>query len=449
MNVRPSTHTLTLTVTMLLAVSSAVCATEPPAWKDAQRLLESGNAAEALELLLLEESSLIGKPDYDYLLAKAYLANGDWQLALFALERVLILKPDHAAARLMAARIHAEQGISDWAARELSQLSRESLVPRMRREMDTISALIAAPPATVPKRLRYRASISGGFGYDSNVTYGPDADSLWIPSQASISDLGDSSAEDDLYLLLAGNGQFEYSLNSDTALTGSVGISRKLNQERGDVNEDYLNLALGISQKVGKDILGIKGLFESYWVDDDVYRWYWGMQADWRHPLKDGSWLSGIAQYAEYTYPDDASYDAARTVAGLYHWKPFSINGQDASVRYGFHFGNMDAANSDSEYTGYNLWGARLDLTYQPTSTLTLAAGVVFEQRDHKNQDVLYETGREDNQWTATLSATYALDKKWNLIASAGYSDNGSNLALYDYDRTVVQLTLKREFGNE
>src|SRR5258708_10198112 len=62
----------------------------------ARRLLQEKNPQAAYQLLQPLESQRAGDPEYDYLLGIAALDSGQRERAVFALERVLALNPNHA-----------------------------------------------------------------------------------------------------------------------------------------------------------------------------------------------------------------------------------------------------------------------------------------------------------------------------------------------------------------
>ena len=65
------------------------------------------NPRAALQALQAEQETRAGDPDYDYLLGVAALEAGELQLALDALERVVLNRPDYAGAWLDLAIVHA------------------------------------------------------------------------------------------------------------------------------------------------------------------------------------------------------------------------------------------------------------------------------------------------------------------------------------------------------
>src|SRR2546425_555431 len=76
----------------------------------ARLLLQEKNPQAAYRLLEPLESQRAGDPEYDYLLGIAALDSGERERAVFALERVLAVNPNHAQARAEIARAYFEMG---------------------------------------------------------------------------------------------------------------------------------------------------------------------------------------------------------------------------------------------------------------------------------------------------------------------------------------------------
>src|SRR5258706_205275 len=75
----------------------------------ARRLLQEKNPQAAYQLLQPLESQRAGDPEYDYLLGIAALDSGERERAVFALERVLAVNPNHAQARAEIARARSPE----------------------------------------------------------------------------------------------------------------------------------------------------------------------------------------------------------------------------------------------------------------------------------------------------------------------------------------------------
>ncbi len=78
--------------------------------KEAADLIENGKASKAFELLAPLESKLAGSVDFDYLLGIAALESGNPAVATLAFERLLLIRPEFAGARIDLGRAYFKMG---------------------------------------------------------------------------------------------------------------------------------------------------------------------------------------------------------------------------------------------------------------------------------------------------------------------------------------------------
>ena len=91
---------------MFCVPASAAEQATPADLTQAEALVREGRAAAAYALLQPKEADSAGDPDFDYWLGISALESGRPDKASIALERVLIVNPDFAAARLDLARAY-------------------------------------------------------------------------------------------------------------------------------------------------------------------------------------------------------------------------------------------------------------------------------------------------------------------------------------------------------
>ena len=172
-----STHRRLNSFVVLLALSSAAAADSVT--QQARELLNNQQAASAYELLAPRGEERAGEPDFDYLLGIAALDSGRPGQAVFALERVLAVRPDDALARAEIARAYFALSEYQTSRQEFENAKGNSEVPATARTtMDKYLALI-------DRAQRGSQRVSGyiGFstGYDSNVNSGTDETTVAIP----------------------------------------------------------------------------------------------------------------------------------------------------------------------------------------------------------------------------------------------------------------------------
>ena len=113
----------------MLAAFVPIAAAQDATLVQAKQLMDKRDAAGAYKLLKPLEDERAGQPDFDYLLGIAALDVGRNTEAVFALERVLAVNPDHVQARAEIARAYSQLGEMETARREFETLRKQPMPP--------------------------------------------------------------------------------------------------------------------------------------------------------------------------------------------------------------------------------------------------------------------------------------------------------------------------------
>ncbi len=444
--------TLVAALTGLLFLAAPLWANTDETLDEVQRLLEKDDTGIALEKLLAMEEHRAGEPAFDLLLGRAFFKTGDWSRAQFSFERVLIVEESNRTARLAMATLFMHRQATDLVERELAILSRQELTPGERREMAALEEwlLRQRPSSGGEQRTRINGFVQLSLGHDSNVTYGPDADSLLIPgySTTTVTSLGDASEDDDALALLSAGVTFRRPLANDAGFQGGISLSHNLHRQRNDVDEGYGNLHLGLYRNVGKHVFTLTALGQLYGVDDTIYRHHWGAQINWQHPTAaSNGWWNGYVHFLRYTYPDDPEDNADRVAGGLTLSQAVGPKKNPTRFQFGLYGGLEEERSAGYDFVGYHFTGGTWEMIHPLSTDLDLLAGIGVEGRRHNSDENLYYETRRDIQSSFNLSLDYGFAENWHFIPSIHYTRNDSNLDLYEYDRLVAGVTSKWEFG--
>ncbi|MBF0339604.1 MAG: hypothetical protein HQL95_01405 [Magnetococcales bacterium] len=415
-------------------------------------LLKHGQAENALPLLLTLEEQQAGETAYDVLLGWALLESGQTEAASFALERVLMADRHHGLAHLLTACLQERRGNLEKA-RQHFELAPKTGLPAVRHcALERLQDKLHAPAeisATGSRGTRFSGYLQLGVGYDTNVTSGPAAQSLGIPalSLTSATALGASSRSGDWVTLLTGNGAFQTPLTNDSDLMGTLVMSQGVYASHSALEETYATGQLGMAHRTGADTLTLFGIGQAYLVDQEMMRSYWGGMTSWQHALNPLSTLNSYLQYQNFTYPDYPTYGTRRLVGGIMHSVGFS--GSDVNLYYGSHVGKESAKDDMAPQVGQKLWGLDLGGRMPLQENVLLTGNIIFEQHRYDDRDTMYFLARRDKQLSlgGTLDWKYA--RQWHFLTSVSSIGNGSNLQLYDYNRSSLMFSLRWDIDHE
>jgi hypothetical protein len=98
-------------------------------------------------------------------------------------------------------------------------------------------------------------------------------------------------------------------------------------------------------------------------------------------------------------------------------------------------------------YLGHKLYGLRAGGEMRVSSAWTLFGSLSMEKRDYGGPDPLFLVNRGDTQADLRLGLSYVPLQQWTVTPSLSYTRNNSNIVVSDYDRTVITVSVRRDFN--
>lgn len=173
--------------------------------QNGRTLVASGQNEEAFKALQSAELNYAGTPEFDYWLGVAAVRSGNASLGLLALDRLLLVQPNHAGGRLERALALIQLGMLEQADAELSTLQEMSPPPKAEEVIHRYRLAIARQRDQRSEPSHF-VSLGFGVGYDSNVNSAPSDYTLELFGglfQSEVSDEG--SAFTDVRMQYSGN----------------------------------------------------------------------------------------------------------------------------------------------------------------------------------------------------------------------------------------------------
>ncbi len=435
-----------LALACLLAPTLAVAATQSarPATTvldDAQTMIREGRPADALRLLAANEVALAGEPLYDYLYGVAALDSGQAALAVPAFERVLANDPKSAHARLELGRALFESGDRSAARRQFTYLLSQNPPPTVRDTANAYLRLMEAPPAA--RSSGWHAGYEFGTGYDSNANSSThDADFFGIVLDPS--NVEQSSAFANLGLWLAHRGNVGAAGSSRTTLR----VGHRWNPEAEFVDQSIASLDSTLYFGSGPTVFSIGAGGYYGLLDGDAHQWGVNVDLGISRQIGEGWRTSALVRAGQLRYEDDFAGLSVLDVDQLLGM----VAAQYAEGAGDFSVG-LYAADDDAVETGSAFGNRRIGLNVQ--AGLNRARGqrlqfqLAAQELDYSDEPGFFVGfDRQDRFWSAGVSLEF---RDWptagmRLTPRAAWSDNDSNIPLYEYHRFEFSLTLQHSF---
>jgi tetratricopeptide (TPR) repeat protein len=414
----------------------------------AKQQLDSGDAQGAYNLLIPLQSARAGDPDFDFLLGSAALALGKNTEAVFALERMLAVKPDSAPARALIARAYFNLKEIETSKREFENVKKQDVPPEVSATIDRfLDAILRVEES---QRTVIHGFVEIGMGYDTNVNSATSDNQVAIPAfGGAIFTLAPTATKlSDKFISYGGGLNIQSPVSKQLALFGGLAYQNRTNLNESNFSTYYYDANLGLSYRWDRDTFTLVGQFNSFWVDDtklysDAYRNAAGATAQWQRDFDSRNQVSVFLQYSDLTYPGQEIRDANRYVGGVGYAHAF---GRGALITYMGLYGGAEKQKDESvPQLGNDIYGARLGAQWNLNEKFALFANGSGERRKYGGPDPFFNVDRKDTQYSASGGLIFVPTKNVHITPQVSWTDNKSNITINQFDRVIYQVVFRQD----
>lgn len=432
---RPGAQAIGIAITALFAAGfSGVQAAQESQPADAQVLAD----------LLAQEAQQAGNPDFDYALGVAALDAGHLSRAIFALERVLEVQPGHAQARAELGRAYLAAGDVARGRQELMQVRRGDLPPEAARAIDRVLGALDASLSSERQR-KVTGYAEASLGRDSNVNSATNAGQFALPAFGGLllTMAPEARQRSDVVAGAALGTSVQVPVSATWDLVAGANVRGTAPRKVQEMQTTVADLSVSATHTADDSSQTLAWQSSGAWLDGGRYRTAHGVAAQWQQQLNSTTQGNAFVQLSRQAYAGQSDRDTDRAVLGLALARAFDDGRRLAygSV-YRVRERPREALNSHFGHQGY---GARLGAE-QALGAATLFAEWQVERRHYGGTEPLFETQRHDRQsdWLAGLR--WSINRQWQVLPQLRRTIARSNVVLYDYQKTVVQIAVRREF---
>lgn len=427
-----------------MAVNMAAQADE---LSDAIEMLNRHDAAGAYGILKAEERTHAGNPDFDYTLGLAAIDSGHPSEAVAAFERVLAVEPQHLQARAELGRAYIALNEPEAARRELATVSGQNVPDEVRKSVDRY--VTALDTSLSGGGTQISGNVKMTLGYDTNVNNSTSDNRILIPAFAGLGYgtlSSNAQSQDDGFAEIAGRTTITHGIAVNQQLIADLTASYRGNADHDEFNQAIAGLNLGFAQATpdhGTFVLSAQ--LQSFWVDDEVYRYALGALGQWNYRTQSQTDLGVYLLYSHLVYPDNKSQDANRYMAGATVGQAFG-GSLKPYVFTGVYGGVEKVTDSAFDHLSYRFVGARVGGEVALSERVNAYANAAIEASDYDKPDPLFLTERSTVRTDAAVGLRYALQPDLTLGAEVAYTHSDSNIVLYGYDRVVSSVSISVDF---
>jgi tetratricopeptide (TPR) repeat protein len=433
-----------LMLSIAISDASATDVYVHPTIQQAEAHLQAGDFESAYQLLLPLEQQYAGNLAFDVLLGNAAVESGHYSQGMFALERVLIIEPNHQLARAKVAKAHFFLGEVASSKTEFSYLLNQNPSAETAK---AIEKYLSAIDKAMGLSTTYHGFLEAGLGWDNNVNSATNANTIAVPVFGGLNfTLADEAKKkSDSFFNLAGGAGFRIPTSEHLAVIGNVQFAKRVNQTYQAFETAAIDLNVGVQVKDEGNLYTFALQDGYFYVDDDKFRHAYGATAQWQKNFNAHNQASVYGQYSKLEYEDSPIRDADRFVLGLNYAHAFEASTSPV-VFLGAYVAQEDTVRSNARFLDQDIYGIRAggQLVVAPSWLAYVSAG--YESRDYKAEDLAFLRKRKDDQYDITLGVNYVPARYWTVKPQISLIKNDSNIELNAFDRTTMSIQIRRDF---
>jgi len=409
--------------------------------EELRRLLEAGEPQQAYELAEKLADAYAGDPDFDFFYGLSAMAAGFPAEASFAFERIIMSDYGTPRVRLELARSYFILGNFDSAAEEFNRILLLNPPRNVKDKVDKFLKVIQIQKNTL--KISYSGSASANGGYDSNVNSATSDSEIFSDLlNASVSLSEDSREQNDAFVGLGVQLNMIYPISQKKSITGGISIANHSNASSSGFDTNSLTVNGGYLFERGEARIRIPMTLQTFFLDGEQIRNSVASGLDWSQAYNDKTQLIYFGLLTVATNPADGTKDSTSIIGGSGATR--TVNRWPINLMGSVYLGND--RYSEYSYLSKTMLGARLSLTYQKVKQHQFAFNMIFQQAVHNDDDPTFAITRKDTFIDMTFLWSWILEDNLMMTSKIQYSDNHSNLQLYDYDRIQSQIGITYRF---
>jgi hypothetical protein len=426
-----------------LAAGVVACdaSAQAPTVENVRRLVETGFSGEAWPLCASIDREAV--EEADLWCGVAAVDVGRAAEGSLSIERYVLKHPGDVRARLELARAYFYAGDDVSARREFEAVRAVDPPPEVRAGIDRYLEALAA------RETQYKPSVRGfveaGFGYDTNVNAGVAQADIALPVLGPVTVANFGVEQADGFAWLAGSVQLNRPIAPGVAIYGGVAANGQLNFSETDFNIAQGAASLGASWQSGRHTLYGTYSHGELYVGGERYRSSDGAALEWRYAYSELATTSITPQFARINYTglnearDSDFWGGTLSLRKIWltSWQPVlnlsAVGGREDNRR-------------DRDDLSRDVYGASVDVTVSPLPRWAINGAFSFQRSRYRGPIPLLGFTRSDDNYAGSVGALYFITRQLSARVEAQFYRNDSNLALYQYDRTVVAAKLRYDF---
>jgi len=366
--------------------------------------------------------------EINFFVGRCALELRQYDAAIAAFDRVLMLNPKHTRTHLELARLYFERQQLELAQIELDLVLNEQLPNDIR---DTATAFQHKIHEQISPH-RFSGALIVGGGYDTNVNNDIGNKAFILPS-LNLPISGNTKERDSYaFSTFVVNHRYDFGEKGGWSLENSVVAYDKLYAQSTQNNLALFALSSAPTWSEGQYTLALPLTFERVYIDGKGYLYNIGTGIKQSYLLDPLSQIEGGYSFKKGSYHDE-THDVNEHLLFAHYRRIIGENlfALALHTSYGINK-EVESVRTDVQYKE---WKYGVDLSKELTKSLQSSLGYTRTSTDYDDMDTIFLTQRHDDKDQYEFSLSYTFQKDLSLGASIAYSNNHSNHAPFEYDK--------------
>lgn len=444
-------HRLLLVPLLWLGVQiNLFAATNESPIPEMDNLISAGQYQEAFARGEANLAEWEGDPQFDFLYGLAGLESGNPNEAVFALERVAATSRDgvlRERARLELARAYFVTNNLTAAENLFNVVLANNPPANVRQNIEAFLQLIEARRNSQEPTLSW--TIASAIGSDGNINSATSNGLIDTPLVGEIELNPDGQQIEDQYSNTTLSMAYVYPFTRDQSLNFNLNLVHLDNFDTDQFDIDNLRGTVAYAWGNETDRFRHGLVASKVNLDGSSFQKSLGLNSSWQRNWGGGWYNSLSASYSQIRY--DTGGNASNALRDV---NQFLLTAGVTRINGAFtHTANIYRADESPEYpnggkhNGRDYIGAAYSLLYRLNARHTPYLRASIQDVEHdSNHPVFFNTVRQDDTQSLTFGWFWQLQRNLMITGEAAYTDNTSNISLFDYTRFKYQAGFRYQF---
>jgi len=366
-------------------------------------------------------------------------ALGDYETAIMDYERILIMEPEAPRIKLELARTYLKIGSPEIARQYFQEVMATNPPKRVKQNIQTILASI--DKSEQHHFLNGIAEV--GLFFDDNVGVFPN-DSIITVHNIPFELIGDQKSDTGLQFSGSIHHFYRFGHSPYSFKTSLTTFNNFYNKQK-DNQLNYYEFSTGLIHHNNKNGFELLGKIAQIDIDSQQYLNLLGFNSKFDHKISNHFSFNVSLNFQDKNYKLDDKKDATTWTININPIYTFDTSRLSFIVEW-------THEDADDPIYSYQRWATALRYDQNLPFDIVAYASVLFQTTDYKDEMPFFAVARNDNStrveagFIKTLWRSRNHRQSLSAKLSYNYTQSESNIALYEYDKSIIMSALTVTF---